>query len=101
MASQTFSEPMKVALVSLHRIIHRSLHRRHGRQMRDRTATGHCASDQGCIGDVADYQLDARIIQRQVAALAGGQVVENPYRMALGEQGVGQVRADEARAAGD
>lgn len=91
----------EIALVSLHRIIHRRLHRGHGGQMRDRAAALHRLRHQCRIGDIADNQLDPRIIQRQIAAFAGRQIVEDPHRMALGEQGIRQVRADETGAAGD
>ena len=91
----------EIALVSLHRIIHRRLHRCHGSQVRDCAATFHRPGDQRRIGDVADDQLDLGIVQRQIAALAGRQIIEDPHRMALGKQRVSQVRADETGTAGD
>ncbi|MNF70025.1 hypothetical protein D3C84_519240 [compost metagenome] len=91
----------EIALVRLHRIVHRRLHRRHGRQVHHGAATGHSPSHQRGIGDVADDQFDLGIVQRQVAALAGRQIIKDAHRMALGEQRVGQVRANEPGAAGD
>lgn len=91
----------EIALVRAHRIVHRGLHRRHGGQVRHGAATGHCLGDHSRIGHVADDQFDLGIIQRQIAALAGGQVIENPHGMALGEQGVSQVRTNETGTTGD
>ncbi|MNV70208.1 hypothetical protein D3C71_1631560 [compost metagenome] len=81
----------EVALVCAHRIVHRGLHRSHGGQVRHGAASGHRLGNQSRIGHVADDQFDPGIIQRQIAVLAGGQVIENPHRMALGKQGVSQV----------
>lgn len=69
--------------------------------MRDSAATLHRVGDQRRIGDIADNQFNPRIVQRQVAALAGRQIIQNAYRVALGEQGIGEVRANETGATGD
>ncbi|MNO97197.1 hypothetical protein D3C76_888950 [compost metagenome] len=87
--------------MGLHRVIHRRLNRRHGRQVRHGATPGHRTGDQGGIGNVADNQLDLGIVQRQVAAFTGGQIVENPYRITLGEQGIGEMGADETGAPGN
>ncbi|MOA12770.1 hypothetical protein D3C78_1327900 [compost metagenome] len=91
----------EIALVSAYGVVHRGLHRGHRRQVRHGAATGHGPGHQGGIGDVAFDQFDRRVVQRQVAALAGGQIIEDAHRMSLGEQGVGQVRTNETRAAGN
>ena len=91
----------EVALMRLHRIVHRRLHRSDCRQMRNGAAALRGLRDQRGIGDVTDDQFDLRVVQRQVAAFASRQIIENPHRMAGGEQCIRQVRADETGAAGD
>ncbi|MNN60080.1 hypothetical protein D3C81_1752380 [compost metagenome] len=81
----------EVALVRAHRIVHRGLHRSHGREVRHSAASSHRPGNQSRIGHVAYDQFDPGIVQRQIAVLAGGQVIENPHRMAPGKQGVSQV----------
>ncbi|MNM78171.1 hypothetical protein D3C81_900620 [compost metagenome] len=88
----------EVALVGRYRVIHRSLHRRHSGQMRHRLAAPHRFTQASGVGDIAFEQLHRR---RQILALAGGQVVQHPHLEALCQQGIGQMRADEAGAAGD
>ena len=91
----------EIALMGTHRVINRGLHRGHRRQMRDGVAAQGCARDQRGIGDITFDQLQARVIHRQVTALARGQVIENSNGIALGKQGIDQVRANKAGAAGD
>ncbi len=50
------------------------------------------------VGDVADHQL-GRL--GRVLPAAGGQVVENADFMSFGDQGIGEMRSDEAATAGD
>ena len=52
------------------------------------------------IADVALQELDSRQGPCQVLATAAREVVEDAHAGALLEQGVDEVRADEARAAG-
>ncbi|MCY1417274.1 hypothetical protein D9M71_328040 [compost metagenome] len=91
----------EIALVGRHRIVHRSLHRSHRSQMRHGLAAGHGACHQGSVGHIALDQLQTRIVQRQVGALASGQVVQHAHGVAPGKQRIGQVRANETGAAGD
>ena len=65
-----------------------------------------CAALQGGrqgrrVGGVAFEQLDPFVVQGQVVALAGGQVVQHTHAVAARQQRVGQVGADETGAAGD
>ena len=56
------------------------------------------------VADVADHELHLRAqVVRPRPALVHllGEVVERPHAVPAGEQRVGEVRADEARAAGD
>ncbi|MOA28239.1 hypothetical protein D3C78_1491660 [compost metagenome] len=69
--------------------------------MHHRTATDHRPGHQRGVSHIAFDELDPRVIQRQVAALAGGQVIKDTHRIALGEQGIGEVRTNETGAAGD
>ena len=52
------------------------------------------------IGDIALDEAQTRIIQRQIAALAHGQIVQHAHPVTGGQQGVNQVRADKAGTAG-
>ncbi len=91
----------EITLMGAHRVIHRGLHRGHCRQVRDCVATQGCARHQRGVGDIALDQFQARVIHRQVAAFAGRQVIKDADGIALGEQGINQVRANESGAAGD
>ena len=56
------------------------------------------------VADVADGELHlaAQVVRpRGTLVHLLGEVVERPHAIAAREQGVGEVRADEARAAGD
>src|SRR5580658_507197 len=69
-----------------------------GGEMKAAVHTGYRRLNRVRIGDVALDQLDAG---RQVGALSGGQVVEYPHGVAVTDQRVAQMRADEAGTAGD
>ena len=91
----------EVALVSFDRVFDRGLHRRHCSQVDHGTATGGGTLNQRGVRHIAFDQLEARVAQLQVVTLAGGKVVEDTYGIALGQQRIAQVRANEAGAAGD
>ncbi len=91
----------KIALVRADRIIHRRLHRGHRRQMNHRRRADRGTRHQLGVGHIAFQQFDTRVVQRQVAALAGGQVVQHAHAVTLGQQCIDQVRADKARTAGN
>ncbi|MNC81974.1 hypothetical protein D3C75_1352940 [compost metagenome] len=62
----------EVALVRTHRVIHRGLYRGHCGQVHHGRTTGHGLIDQARIGHIAFDKTQARVIQRQIGALAHG-----------------------------
>ena len=69
--------------------------------MHNRPTTDHDLCNQGSVGDIAFDEFDERVFLRQVAALSGGQVIENAHCIALGQQSIGQMGANKTGSAGD
>jgi hypothetical protein len=63
--------------------------------------TDHDPRNQSGIGYIAFDKFDAWIFLRQIAALSGGQVIENSHCVAFGEQSIGQMGANKTGTAGD
>ena len=91
----------KVALMGAYRIVHRGLHRGHCGQMHHCATALHATLHQRGIGHVTLDQLDTRMVHGQIFRLARGQIVQHAHRITLGQQGIGQMGADEAGTAGD
>jgi hypothetical protein len=89
----------EIALVRARRVVHRRLHRGHGRQVHNRRAFLHGGQDLTEVGDVTDDQLQRRVRSRQVAPLAGGQIVQHSHLVARLQQAVDQMRTDKTGAA--
>ena len=70
-----------------------------GREVDDRLAAGGCARDVVRLRDVAVVELDVAGQVRAVARV--GQLVEHDDLVACAQQPLREMRADEARAAGD
>ena len=73
-------------------------HRRNRRLVQHVVGAGDGALGEVEVRDVALDELGARL---DVAQVAGGQVVDDADALAAGEQGLGEVGADEAGSAGD
>ncbi|MNG18749.1 hypothetical protein D3C84_1028420 [compost metagenome] len=69
--------------------------------MHNRLAPRSRPHDQLSFGDIAFDQLKPGVGHLQIGGFAGGQVIENPYRIAFCQQRIAQVRTDEAGATGD
>ncbi len=90
----------QVALVRTDRIFHRRLHGRHRGQVHHRRTSLDRTMHGLRIGDVTLDQLEA-ITDWQVAALARGEIIQHPHRVAACDKGVDQIGADEAGATGN
>ena len=90
----------RVALDLVHRLAHAD-----GRgEVHDGVDTVECAPDRFMVADISDLQLDLAV--EVIGPLAGRmnlgvEVVERSNLVALGQKPVGEMRADEAGAAGD
>ncbi len=88
----------QIDLVHRHPILVRALHGCNGRQMKASFDARHGAAHGGRVRNIAQHQLDT--VQRQVFALAGGQVIQHADPIAAGEQSIDQMRADKSASAG-
>lgn len=82
------------------RIIDRGLYRCHSRKVHNGATSPNGIAYGLCIRDVANDQLNDRII-RQIAALAGRQIVQYPNGIASSNKCINQVRADEPGPSGN
>ena len=88
----------EVDAVDAHPILHPALDRGDGSKVKTAIDPGDGGLHGERVGDVAFDQLG---VCRQVGAVAGGQVVEHADGVAVGDEGMAKMRADEAGAAGD
>jgi hypothetical protein len=91
--------PVDVRAVGRDRILDRPRHRRNRRLVEDVVGAGDGARGERHVGQVALDQLHAGQV-RQVAAVAGAQVVGDADRVAAADELFRQVRPDEPGAAG-
>ena len=77
-------------------------HGAHGRLVEDHGHAGHRPLHRGEVDQVPADHLEAPLAPREVevGSAAGGEVVEDPHPVAVGEEPLHQVGADEARSAG-
>ena len=79
-------------------VLHATLDRGDGGEVYHAVDARHRIPHRGQVGDVAE---DQRGTGSEVLALAGREVVEDAHRIAAGAECCGEMRADEAAAAGD
>src|SRR5208282_3412641 len=79
-------------------VVDAALDRGDGGQMEHAVDLFHRLAHGDAVGDVADHQ---RGFLGRVLPAAGGEIVENADFVLFGDQGVGEMRSDEAATAGD
>ena len=72
-----------------------------GGQVKDQLSAAENIAQNGAIGDGALVKIQRSGNAVEVFAVAGGEVIQHAHAIALGQQTLDQVRADEARAASD
>jgi hypothetical protein len=88
---------------ALQRLVDDQLHADRGRQVEAQVRPAHDVVHQVGVEDAAEHELDVVALAQVLDVLQapGAEVVEQDHRVAAGEQGVGEVGADEAGPAGD
>lgn len=89
--------PTDVDLARRDRILHRARYRRQRSLMEDDLAPADGVVDALVASQIALDQLNLVLDAREVVAVAGREVVEDPDLVTAGEQFLNEVRADEAR----
>ena len=87
------------SVVGLQRLLDAARDGRQGGLVKHAVHSGHGAGHCVRIRDIAFDQLDSIRDNFQVSAKPRAQVIQDPHLVAAGNQGLCQVRADEARAA--
>ena len=96
--------PVTLAALAPERVGDRARHRAHRRLVEHQRDPGTARSTALRVAQVAAHDLEAAVAAREARGsprLPGREVVEDPHAVAVGEQTLDEVRADEAGAAGD